>query len=174
MTDVSSCSTTDSQNQRVGLWAATLGVPFPPPRRRSEGAIVGTLSYMSPEQAQGKEVDARSDIFSLGVVFYEMLAGRRPFQGDTAGAILASILKETPSSLRDSRPDIPNNLDRILRRCLEKDLKRRFQTARDVQRMDAKDEGAVQGSPSTRKPTVNRRLAAGMVAMLLAVAIVVP
>ena len=158
-----------------GFVGGDAGSALPTAAKTAEGVIVGTLHYMSPEQAQGETVDARSDIFSLGVVFYEMLAGRRPFQGDTAGAILASIIKETPSSVRDNRPDIPNNLDRILRRCLEKDLKRRFQTARDVhtELTDSKDEGAGEVSSSTSKPRLNRWLGAGMVAMLLAVAIFV-
>jgi serine/threonine-protein kinase len=78
--------------------------------KTQEGAIVGTLYYMSPEQAQGKDVDARSDIFSLGVVFYEMLTGRRPFRGENPAEILSSIIKDTPQSTSELNPAVPRDL----------------------------------------------------------------
>jgi Tol biopolymer transport system component/serine/threonine protein kinase len=97
-----------------------------------EGRIVGTLGYMSPEQAEGRRVDGRSDLFSLGVVFYEMLTGERPFRGDTPTALLASILRDTPPPAGSLNPAIPRELDRIVNRCLAKDMSQRIQTALDV------------------------------------------
>jgi eukaryotic-like serine/threonine-protein kinase len=100
--------------------------------RTDDGVIVGTSRYMSPEQACGQAVDARSDIFSLGIVFYEMLTGRRPFDGNTPSEVMASILKDIPSSISDVRPGIPRELARLVRRCLSKDASKRVQSARDV------------------------------------------
>jgi serine/threonine protein kinase/tetratricopeptide (TPR) repeat protein len=97
-----------------------------------EGIIVGTAPYMSPEQLQGHDVDQRSDIFSLGVVLFEMVTGIRPFGGDSRIAVASSILKDTPASVNERRTDLPRHLGRIIRQCLEKDPDRRFQTARDV------------------------------------------
>ena len=87
---------------------------------------------MSPEQAQGKAVDHRSDIFSLGVVFYEMLAGERPFGADSSAAILSSILQETPAPLREHRPEVPRELEKIVGRCLAKEPRRRIQDVLDL------------------------------------------
>jgi serine/threonine protein kinase/tetratricopeptide (TPR) repeat protein len=98
----------------------------------AEGRIVGTVSYMSPEQAEGKAVDHRSDIFSLGVVLYEMATGERPFRGDSATAVMSSILRDRPPSPSESRPQLPRHLGRIILQCLEKDPRGRFQSARDV------------------------------------------
>ncbi|NIV50175.1 MAG: protein kinase, partial [Gammaproteobacteria bacterium] len=97
-----------------------------------EGKIVGTVAYMSPEQAEGKAVDHRSDIFSLGIVLYEMATGERPFSGDSATAVMSSILRDRPPSPAESRPQLPRHLGRIILQCLEKDPRRRFQSARDV------------------------------------------
>ena len=98
----------------------------------SEGQVFGTVAYMSPEQARGGKVDARSDVFSLGVVLYQMLTGERPFQGASAVDIISSILRDTPPAVTDLRADLPPHLARILRRCLEKDPRDRYQTSRDV------------------------------------------
>src|ERR1035438_6687096 len=93
----------------------------------NQGQIVGTLQYMSPEQLQGKEVDARSDLFSFGCVLYEMLTGKRAFEGQNAASVTAAILEREPAPLEVARP-----LDRVLRRALAKDPDQRFQTARDL------------------------------------------
>jgi TolB-like protein len=96
------------------------------------GVVLGTVGYMSPEQVQGRPLDARSDLFSLGVVLYEMLAGKRPFRGRTAPETLTAILREEPPDLSEANKNTPPSLERIVRRCLEKEPVRRFQSARDV------------------------------------------
>ena len=95
-----------------------------------DGHIVGTIDYMSPEQAQGMKLDARSDIFSFGAVLYEMLTGRRAFSGDTRLSTLAAILNSEPQPLVNETPS--RELDRIITRCLRKDPRRRFQTMADL------------------------------------------
>ena len=98
----------------------------------SEGQVFGTVAYMSPEQARGATVDARSDVFSLGVVLYELLTGERPFKGASAADMVSSILRDRPASVTELRAELPPHLARILRRCLEKDPRDRYQTSRDV------------------------------------------
>jgi Tol biopolymer transport system component len=103
-----------------------------------EGRILGTVAYMSPEQAEGKPIDPRSDLFSLGVILYEMATGRRPFTGDTSVSIVSSIVKDTPPSVTSLNPELPRELGRIIRRALAKDPEARYQTAKDL-RNDLKD-----------------------------------
>ena len=93
---------------------------------------VGTAPYMSPEQIEGRQVDARSDIFSLGVVLFELAAGTRPFSGDSAAAVTSAILRDTPPALTSLRPDLPQGLAKIVRRCLAKDPRDRYQSVVDV------------------------------------------
>ena len=95
------------------------------------GVILGTAAYMSPEQAQGLAADARSDVFSFGSVLYEMLTGRQPFQGDTAAALLASVLVREPD-LGALPPNLNPRLPELLKRCLEKNPKRRWQAVGDL------------------------------------------
>jgi Tol biopolymer transport system component/tRNA A-37 threonylcarbamoyl transferase component Bud32 len=97
-----------------------------------EGTILGTVSYMSPEQAEGKKVDARSDIFSFGSVLYEMTTGQRAFQGDSKMSTLAAILNKDPRPLKELAEGIPYDLEKIITRCLRKDPSRRFQTMADL------------------------------------------
>jgi serine/threonine protein kinase/Tfp pilus assembly protein PilF len=96
------------------------------------GMVMGTVGYMSPEQARGKPVDARSDIFSFGAVVFEMLSGERPFQRETAAETLTAILRDDPPDLPAAAREASPALDRIVRRCLEKDPEARFQLARDI------------------------------------------
>jgi serine/threonine protein kinase len=98
----------------------------------AEGTIVGTYQYMSPEQLEGSEADARSDIFAFGILLYEMATGRRAFEGKTQASLVASILKEQPRSLASVAPMTPPALDRLIRTCLEKDPDDRRQTMHDV------------------------------------------
>lgn len=96
------------------------------------GVVMGTPAYMSPEQVSGRPLDPRSDIFSLGVVLHEMATGRRPFEGRSSAELISSILRDIPPSVTDARPELPPDLARVVRRCLEKDPRYRMQTARDV------------------------------------------
>ena len=98
----------------------------------TEGAVVGTVPYMSPEQLRGQHVDHRSDIFSLGVLLYEMAAGRRPFGGATNTDVMSSILRDTPRPLTQVNPDLPHELGRIITQCLEKEPEERYHSARDI------------------------------------------
>jgi hypothetical protein len=98
----------------------------------SPGILMGTMGYFAPEQARGQTADARSDVFAVGVVLYEMLSGARPFRGETSAEVLAALLKEDPPELVAPAGPVPPSLDRIVRRCLEKDPEDRFQSARDV------------------------------------------
>ncbi|HUL79110.1 MAG TPA: serine/threonine-protein kinase [Vicinamibacteria bacterium] len=99
-----------------------------------DGWIVGTVAYMSPEQAQGLPVDQRSDIFSLGILLYEMATGERPFKGHTNLAVLSSVLKDTPPPASDLRDDVPKPLARMIQRALEKRPEDRYQSAVDLRR----------------------------------------
>jgi serine/threonine-protein kinase len=96
------------------------------------GAVMGTIGYMSPEQARGHPVDQRSDLFSLGAVLYEMISGERPFAGESPADEISAILREDPQPCSSTRGSVPPALDRVVSRCLEKDLRRRFQTAGDL------------------------------------------
>jgi Tol biopolymer transport system component len=98
----------------------------------AEGSIVGTFQYMSPEQVEGKEVDGRSDLFALGAVLYEMVTGRRAFEGKSQLSVASAILEKEPEPLTASNPLTPAALDRVVRTCLAKDPEQRWQTARDL------------------------------------------
>jgi eukaryotic-like serine/threonine-protein kinase len=111
---------------------ATLGATMASPVITHPGTVMGTVGYMAPEQVRGLATDARSDLFALGAVFYEMLSGRRAFQRDTAADTMTAILKEDPPEFAGTRSEIPPGLDRIIRHCLEKNPVERFQSARDV------------------------------------------
>ncbi|MCP5111416.1 MAG: serine/threonine protein kinase, partial [bacterium] len=93
-----------------------------------EGAILGTVSYMSPEQAEGKKLDTRSDIFSFGDVLYEMLCGRRAFAGESAVSTLAAILNTEPGP----PPSVPRDVAKLVARCMKKDRAKRYQTMADL------------------------------------------
>jgi len=97
-----------------------------------EGLAVGTVPYMSPEQVRGEGVDHRTDIFSLGVVLYEMSSGQRPFGGKSSADLVSAILRDRPPSVTEIKAELPHHLGRVLQRCMEKDPEKRFQTAKDV------------------------------------------
>ena len=107
--------------------AATMAAPLSSP-----GQAVGTVPYMAPEQVRGEAVDGRTDLFAFGIVLFELFTGRRPFTGTTPADVTSAILRDTPPRVLTLRPELPRDLDRIVARCLEKDPRDRFQTARDV------------------------------------------
>ncbi len=150
-----------------GFVATDAQSEMPTHAKTEQGLIVGTPNYMSPEQATGKSVDARTDIFSLGIIYYELLAGRRPFEGETPGEILSAIVKDTPASLDGT----PRELSKIVRRCLTKEPNRRFQSALDVRNEldelrheDAGDVEEPMAAASRRAPVVVAALVAAILA----------
>lgn len=117
-----------------------------------EGAVLGTIPYMSPEQLEGKAVDHRTDIFSLGIVLYEMAVGKRPFVGDNNARIATEILTLSPVPVTDVRDGLPRNLGRIIARCLAKDPRERYQTAAEIYReMKRLQRGLAQGAPTSKR-----------------------
>ena len=98
----------------------------------AEGMVMGTAPYMSPEQVEGRAMDHRTDIFSLGIVLYEMATGKRPFAGDTSAALVSSILRDSPPTVTEINESLPRHLARIIQHCLEKDPEARYQSAKDV------------------------------------------
>jgi serine/threonine protein kinase/Flp pilus assembly protein TadD len=107
--------------------AATLAAPL-----STDGLVLGTAPYMAPEQLCGEPVDARTDLFALGILLHELASGRRPFEGRSTAELASAILRDAPPALRSIRPDLPVDLERIVGRCLEKAPRERFQTALDV------------------------------------------
>ncbi len=132
-----------------GETAVTLQGPSSP--ITGAGAVVGTIQYMSPEQIEGKEVDARSDIFALGAVLYEMTTGRRAFEGKSQLSIASAILQKEPPPVSTIQPTSPPSLDYVIRTCLAKDPDERFQTAHDVKLQLS---WMMQSSAPGRSPTV--------------------
>ena len=140
--------------------------------RTEEGTIVGTVAYMSPEQAEGKKVDPRSDIFSFGSVLYEMVTGRRAFRGETRMSTLTTIIRGEPEPLRSLAPGAPAELDRIIHRCLRKDSGYRFQhmddlkvALREVQ--EESESGAGMAQQAAGKPRSRQVLATVLAAVVL-------
>jgi len=104
----------------------------PAPPLTAQGTILGTFQYMAPEQLEGEEADARTDLFAFGAVLYEMLTGRRAFTGKTQASLIGAILKDQPPPATSLAPEVPVPLDRVIARCLAKDRDDRWQTARDL------------------------------------------
>ena len=140
-----------------------------------EGSILGTLHYMSPEQLEGRLADARSDVFSFGATLYEMVTGRRPFDGASQATVIGAILKDAPAPLREVEPGIPRRLDRVVRTCLAKDPEDRWQTMRDLKREvgwidptgesdepDPEPAAATPATPAGRSPVAGWRFALGL------------
>jgi serine/threonine protein kinase/Tfp pilus assembly protein PilF len=137
------------------------------------GTVLGTYPYMSPEQAQGQIVDARSDIFSLGIVLYEMATGRRPFAGETGMSLISSILKDTPRPVNEIKAGLPEELSRTIERCLEKEPGERFPSAGELRdRLRALRRRVRSGqagvSASASRPRRLRFIAVAVVAAILA------
>jgi Tol biopolymer transport system component/predicted Ser/Thr protein kinase len=108
------------------------GVTEAPSHLTSDGMVVGTMDYMSPEQAEGREVDHRSDIFSLGIVLFELATGEHPFKGESNLSVISSIMKDPARSALEVKPDLPRQLDRILQLALEKNREQRTQSMKDL------------------------------------------
>ena len=139
-----------------------------------EGMIVGTLSYMSPEQAEGKKVDARSDIFSFGALLYEMISGQKAFEGDSKVSTLAAILKQEPKPISQRVADVPPDLEKIINRCLRKDPGRRFQHMGDVkveleELKEDSSSSTLAGTPPVVRPARRMWVGAGAAIMVAAI-----
>jgi len=122
------------------------------------GAVLGTVGYMSPEQAAGQPADRRTDIFALGCVLYEMVGGRRPFEGRSAAEIIAHVLHEEAPSVRERRADVPPRLAALIHKCLQKDPARRYQHADDLA-VDLRDDALLQDDrpPAATASSMPRR-----------------
>ena len=144
----------------------------------ADGTVLGTTAYMSPEQAEGKPLDGRTDIFSLGVMLYEMATGQRPFRGDSHASVLASVLREDPRPPAELRPDIAPELARLITRCLRKDPERRVQSMADLrvaldELREESESRKVVPSPQPARPSVagsRRWLAVAATVVLIATA----
>ena len=141
---------------------ATLTTPPGSHPLTAQGMVVGTFQYMSPEQVEGKEADARSDIFALGAVLYEMATGKRAFEGKTVASAMAAVLERDPAPISSMQPMAPPALDRLVKTCLEKDPDERWQTAHDVrlqlrQITEGRSHAGTASSTSVMAPLATRK-----------------
>jgi Tol biopolymer transport system component/predicted Ser/Thr protein kinase len=164
----------------TGEFGETAPMRAPDASETTEGVVFGTAAYMSPEQAEGKKIDARSDIFSFGSMLYEMVTGRQAFHGDSRLSTLYAVLKEEPGPASAAVADIPRDLEKVIGRCLRKDPERRFQHMADVKVAleEVKEDTetgkltgvAGLGGPSRRKSRAMWALAGTAVLLLMAIA----
>jgi len=148
------------------------------PRKTDPGTVLGSVGYMSPEQAAGREVDHRSDIFSLGCILYEAVSGRRAFSGNSSIDTLHKIIHDDPQPLRELDPDVPPELQRIVRKCLAKDPDERYQSAKDMaidlrtlrRDFDSQPRGV---APSVTKGRSGAWIAAAVIAAVVIAAVAV-
>src|SRR5438105_6919462 len=140
----------------------------------SPGTAVGTVAYMSPEQARGKELDARTDLFSFGAVLYEMATGKQPFRGDTTANLFDSILHKSPVAPVRMNPDLPVKLEEIINKALEKDRELRYQHASDIRadlkRLKRETESAHSVRPTDKQKLARWKVVAGGAAAVVAIA----
>jgi eukaryotic-like serine/threonine-protein kinase len=130
--DIKSSNIMLSEDGRIRVMDFGLAHIHGDPMLTKKGSTPGTTAYMSPEQLRGEEVDFRSDLWSLGIVFYEILTGRPPFQGNFDQAVIYSVLHEKPKSIKKVNPDISDELEQIVLQCLDKDRKKRIQSAEEL------------------------------------------
>jgi serine/threonine protein kinase len=143
------------------------------PNITQEGTILGTFQYMAPEQLEGREADARSDIFAFGALLYEMATGKKAFDGNSRASLISAILRDNPKPISQLQPMAPASLDRLVRKSLAKDPEDRWQSARDLaSELEWIREGGSQSEPSVTKVHTKREAAAWLIAALFAAAIV--
>ncbi|MFN8093850.1 MAG: serine/threonine-protein kinase [Vicinamibacteria bacterium] len=149
--------TADGRVKVLDFGLAKMAVPEPPDAsdsqmptdlRTRDGVVMGTVPYMSPEQVSGLPVDHRTDVFSLGVLLYELATGRRPFQGRSSAELASAILRDAPKALEEVRSDLPEGLRNVISRCLQKKPEDRFATAREM----TEALRALRGEPSSIAP----------------------
>ena len=142
-------------------------------RLTEEGTVLGTIPYMAPEQVEGRDTDARTDVFALGVMLYEMTAGRPPFEGRSGASVMAAILTHDPLPLSGARPGVPASVDRVVKRCLAKNPDERWQSASDLTSALewSRDDSASSPAPGARRQSRSvRRAALAALALVAAVA----
>ena len=152
--------------------AATLSGPSPLTPLTMAGSIVGTIQYMSPEQIEGKEADARSDIFAFGAVLYEMVAGKRPFSGKSQISLASSILESDPAPISTVKPQTPPAFEHVVTTCLQKNPEERYQTAHDIKlelQWIAADKSSPVAAPVTPVPSRSRERVGWAAALVAAI-----